>query len=69
MVSMEEKKEKFIQTIIHVRKENKNFLRSAAALQNKSMYEYLDEILTFHRKQYLKTINDPKIPKPTRAEE
>ena len=67
MVTVKEKEEKFVQMITFMRKENKNFLRSAAALQGKAMYEYLDDILNLHREKYLKSINDPKIPQPTRA--
>ena len=53
-------KKTFVQTIIYIRRENKNFLKSAASLEGKTMYEHLDEILTKERQKYLKkTVNAP----------
>lgn len=52
----DDKQRNFTQTIVHIRHENKNFLKSAAALRNMPMYAYLDEILNKHREVFLKKI-------------
>ena len=56
LISQEDKEKNFSQTIIFIRFENRNFLKSASALEGKSMYELLDEILTEKRKEFLKQI-------------
>lgn len=54
LVSLEEKEKEFKQTIIHIRTDNRNFLKSASALKGVPMYVLLDEILTEKRKDFLK---------------
>ena len=57
LISQEEKERDFKQTIIHIRNENRSYLKSASALKGIPMYELLDEILTEKRKEFLKKVN------------
>jgi len=43
---VEEKKKHFVQTIVFIRKEHRQKLKSEAALKNVPYYIYLDEILS-----------------------